>query len=77
MSPLLTGGLPTSINVHCDIAPQGDTTVVASLADGKPLVLRGRRNGKNRVDLNLYAPDELTKPEVVDLLVNALKYPRD
>jgi hypothetical protein len=77
MSSLLANANLTTIATHCDIAPIGETTVVASLADGKPLVLRGKRKGKNRVDLNFLPSTDLTNPGALALMVNALKYPRD
>lgn len=77
MSPLLNGVDTLMISTHCDVMPTGATTVVATYADGRPLVLRGKRAGRNRVDLNLYAPEELFDATTIQLMVNALKYPRD
>ncbi|MFO0614822.1 MAG: hypothetical protein U0414_19700 [Polyangiaceae bacterium] len=74
MSPLVVGVTPATVNAHCDLTAAPGVTVVASFVDGRPLILRGKRKGRNRVDLNLFV-DSGTSSTLGDVIVNALQYP--
>lgn len=75
MSPLLAGVSATNVIAHCELVPDAGTTVVAKYVDGTPFILRGKKNGKNRVDLNVLITSELSDTSVLRAVTNALKYP--
>ena len=75
-SPLMVGVAAVSTEVHCeaDLAP--GAIVVATLeTSAAPLVLRGKVNGKNRVDVNVLPSSDHDQPAVITLLANAMLYP--
>lgn len=75
MSSLLAGVTATNVVAHCELVPDAGTTVVAKYVDGTPFILRGKKNGKNRVDLNVLITSELSDASVMRAVTNALKYP--
>jgi hypothetical protein len=80
-SPLLAGvSTLTAAAAYRQIgSPINGGIVVAAWADGTPLIVRGTKNGRNRVDLNFYPPSSAIRSDFVSghnaiILANALRF---
>lgn len=80
-SPLMTGvaSLDAQVAYQSAGGPINGGVVVAEWANGAPLVVRGVKNGRNRVDLNLYPPSSAARGDFWSgdgfrLMANALRF---
>jgi hypothetical protein len=73
-SPLMAGitAWPSTFAYQCNGAALAGATVVASYADGHPLVIRGAPNGYKRADVNVFPG--IASGETSEILKNALLY---
>jgi hypothetical protein len=81
LSPIMAGvnTLSMTSGYRCPGTPAAGATVVAQWNNGDPMVIRGVKNGRNRVDLNFFPPPNnvFSSGWVGDgaaLLANALLY---
>jgi hypothetical protein len=80
-SPIMAGvnSLTFTTGYRCPGTPAPGAVVVAQWNNGDPMVIRGMKNGRNRVDINFFPPPNGTYPggwvgDGAALMANALLF---